>query len=194
MAALYAIWKRLSHVRLDDVHYDICGKQRGDGRFTVAWVCLACCEQGPPIPAGETLERAVSFAHIGLRAHHGLVHGRMCDHDADGLTPRTDGRSPDVSRKRARKGATYSQLCAAFEKLCIANAMVHSCKGYEAGSKTTTEEFAAARREWNESACNLDAALQAYAAELRERAGAINAQVQSPAATPAIQSAAATRR
>jgi hypothetical protein len=194
MAALYAIWKRLSHVRLDDVHYDICGKEREDGRITVAWVCLACCEQGPPIPAGETLERAVSFAYIGLRAHHGLVHGRMCDCDGDGLTPYANGRSPDVSRKRARNGTTYSELCAAFEKLCTANAMVHSCKGHEAGSTTTAEEFATARREWTESACNFDAALQAYAAELRERAGSIDAQLQSPAATPAVQSAAATRR
>src|SRR5688572_6114536 len=166
MAALYSIWKRLSHLRLDGVHYDICGKEREDGRFTVAWVCLLCCEQGPPIPAAETSEQAVSFAYIGLRAHHELVHSKLGDTLADDgrATPSCD-RSQDGSGMQPGRVAAFKQLRVTFEKLCSANAKLHSCKGHGTESNSASKEIAAACLDWNQSACDFDAALEAYSME-----------------------------
>jgi hypothetical protein len=75
MGELYATWRPLSHLSLDGVSYDIGVKERRDGRFSVGWVCLNCCEQGPLLPSSETLAGATAFAEAGLRAHHALVHG-----------------------------------------------------------------------------------------------------------------------
>jgi hypothetical protein len=81
MGALYAIWKRLGHTRLDGVNYDICVRERSDGRYSVTWVCLSCCEQGPLSPSAESVEQGIAFAHIGLQAHHSLFHRKLADED-----------------------------------------------------------------------------------------------------------------
>jgi hypothetical protein len=174
MAGLYAIWKRLSHLRLDGVYYDVCGKVREDGRFTVAWVCLACCEQGPPIPAAKTLEQAVSLAHVGLRAHHGLVHSRRIV--TTGGRAFSDGGPHEESGKKDSGPTAYEQFCAAWEKLCTAHARI--CSPAPDQSCTNTREHrAAAYRDWIASSRNFDATLQAYAAELSRRAHAIEAKL-----------------
>jgi hypothetical protein len=176
MAVLYAFWKRLSHLRLDGVHYDVCGKERDDGRFTVAWVCLACCEQGPPIPAARTLEEAVSFAHIGLRAHHGLVHAKPRVPDA-GSVPDPSGLCRDVvAEEKDGRQTAYEQVCAAWEKLCAAHAKMCSSNEYRSCTNVP-EDLAAAYGDWNASTCNFDKALQAYSAELSRRANAIEAKL-----------------
>jgi hypothetical protein len=174
MAALYAIWKRLSHLRIDGVHYDVCGKEREDGRFTVAWVCLSCCEQGPPIPAVETLEQAVTFARIGLRAHHGLVHRPLRNLATKAASARTsDGLQNAVSDQPSRRAA-YDQLRAAFEKLCTANSKVRDCQTHR-DDRNGIEAIAVASRGWNECASDFNAALSAYTAEVKKRAQAIEA-------------------
>jgi hypothetical protein len=167
----------MHHLRLDGVCYDICAKQREDGRFTVAWVCLQCCEQGPPIPAANSMERAVSFAQIGLRAHHGLVHRHLneCLADDGSATPAVDDDQENDATQATR--TAYRDLCAAFEKLCSADALIRNCYGYHAKSEASIDKLAAACRSWNESACDFDAAIEAYSADLRDRTAALEARL-----------------
>jgi hypothetical protein len=172
MAALYAIWKRLSHFRLDGVLYDICGKEREDGRFSVAWVCLRCCEQGPPIPATESLDRAISFAHIGVRAHHGLMHtGLGHQLSPNYWSPVDNGSLADDDRGSGQCRKAYKQLHDAFEKLCKANEKIRSYSTI-AAIDDPASSFAAACRIWNDAAHEFDEALEAYSTQLCERAGA----------------------
>jgi hypothetical protein len=178
MAALYAIWKRLSHLRIDGINYDICGKEREDGRISVAWICLGCCEQGPPIPAAESLGQAVAFAKIGLRAHHGLVHNHLhVDSIKEPSPASTNGHHEDVSQP-SHKQAAYDRLRAAFEKMCMANDIIRSYQGKAHLSKSTLQTFMDAYRDWSESSCNFDAALKAYAVELTDRAKSIEVRLQ----------------
>jgi hypothetical protein len=174
MAARNAIWKRLSQVRLDDVSYDIRAQQHEDGRFTVAWVCLRCCEQGPPIPADEFLERATSFAQIGVRAHHELVHADARRHFGfDEASPPRDKRGDGLRGTRDDCHAAYQHLRTAFENLCTAHAQLREFAAPNLDTSNTRREFATACRTWNESACEFDAALKDYSDELSKREQAI---------------------
>jgi len=172
MAALYAIWKRLRHVLLDGVNYDIGVKEREDGRFSVAWVCLACCEQGPPAPAAETFERAIAFAYVGLRAHHGLMHGdtrrklaikellESCD-----VVDRDDFAASD------RRHAAYERLKAAFAELCGPPANVRGCSAdAEANcSKSADNSMTSEPRDWSKIAFDFDEALEEYSIEVAKQ-------------------------
>ena len=74
MPARNATWKRIRHLKLDGVSYDIGVRLREDGRYLVSWVCLECFEQGPLSPAADTIEHALEFAEVSLHLHHGVAH------------------------------------------------------------------------------------------------------------------------
>jgi hypothetical protein len=178
MASRDAIWKRLSQVRLDDVNYDIRARKQEDGRFTVAWVCLRCCEQGPPIPADEFLERAISFAQIGVRAHHGLVHAGAKRHFGFREAGARLERGDAPLGTRDSWSVAYQHLRTAFEKLCTSHAKLGTFSGPNLGSEKGRREFAAACRAWNESACEFDDALGKYSEALSQRGEAIDIRRQ----------------
>jgi hypothetical protein len=173
MAAIYAIWKRLGQVRLDGVSYDIGAKEREDGRIFVTWVCMECCEQGPPAPAVGSLEQAIAFAKISLRAHHALFHHKiqvapstcierpMCrEHDSD--------RKPLQSRYVAYAYAksTFEELRRAFERLqecsAEANRRQRSCG--------TDASLIRACRDWDEIARQFNQALDVFSRDVNARA------------------------
>jgi hypothetical protein len=170
MAALYAIWKPLSRVQLGGVNYAIGVKQREDGRFSVAWVCLKCCEQGPPAPATETLERAVAFAQIGLRAHHGFFH-----RDAK-LVAGSNGPSGTIGalafsecRPPEHRHAAYECARAVFKRLCSAHAKLRLGGVDFSRFKNSDNSHAATSRDWKAVACEFREALDAYSRELSKR-------------------------
>jgi hypothetical protein len=138
MAGLYAIWKPIGHVNLDGVQYDIAVKQRQDGRFAVAWVCLGCCEQGTLLPGAASFDHAMAFADVAVRAHHALVHAFVnSEPDADEeptCTPMNHdcGTSPGRNSLRAL-------MSIAFKKLCEGNHKFRPC------AATTDHDKIAAR-------------------------------------------------
>jgi hypothetical protein len=171
MAALYAIWKRLRQVRLDGVNYDIGVKEGEDGRFSVAWVCMQCCEQGPPAPAAETLELAIEFAHIGLRAHHGFFH-----RDANYRSPVIGSPAPSCEIEQVNwddfehRHAAHTRTAEVFAKLCTAYERARLNSRQASQSDADYQSLSAACEEWNAAACEFREALEAYAKEVRKRA------------------------
>jgi hypothetical protein len=182
MAALYSIWKRLSHVRLDGINYDIGIKERDDGRYTVSWVCLKCFEQGPPSPAAETLEQAVSFAQIGLRAHHGLIHADVRRSLALSETQQSVCAAANVScNTEESRHTAYDCARSAFEQLCTAHARMHTCNGNQDQSKLDQTSLVAALHDLNSKSYEFDIALHAFSIELRKRAQELEAKVAASA-------------
>lgn len=184
MAALYANWKRLRHIRLDGVNYDIGVKERQDGRFSVAWVCLACCEQGPPAPAAETFEQAIAFAYFGLRTHHGLMHGNT----RPNLTIKELLESPNIANDpdcgtSCRRQAAYEKVKAAFAELCGVPANACSDDNQTNGSKRSIKPTATECRDWSEIAFNFDEALEAYAIEVGKHTKDLRNSNKTPSPT-----------
>jgi hypothetical protein len=163
MDAVYAIWKRLSQVRLDGVNYDIGVKEGSDGRVNVSWVCLKCCEQGSPSPASLTLEQAVALAKIGLHAHHALFHRTALEPQAVPCRPDSNCGPVEAvcNAKELRRSAfahvkeVYEQLCAAHAQLCVCNAG-DTVPGVQSGL------FPTACGDWNTVAREFQKALSEY--------------------------------
>ena len=171
MAALCANWNQLRHVRIDRANYDIGVKQREDGRFSVAWVCLTCCEQGPPAPAAETFERAIAFAYIGLRAHHALMHADTRRNLAiNGLLESRDVVEVGDFAASDRRQTAYERVKVAFAELCTPHTKVLDSDPQDNGSKNADNSSFPEHRDWSEIAFEFDEALEAYSNEVGRHA------------------------
>jgi hypothetical protein len=176
MATVDACWKRLTHVRLDGVNYDIGVREREDGRFGVSWVCLYCFEQGPPSPAAETLEQAVAFAHVGLHAHHQLVHADARSHGYELIDMVAAACVDDTESSDAECRNAHARLRTAFDSLCIAHARLRNC-GRQLG-EPADGRFTNACRDWQSMSLEFDAAIREYAKELRKRTLSLESRLE----------------
>jgi hypothetical protein len=171
MAAMYATWKRVGQVRLDGIRYDIGARQREDGRTFLAWVCLACCDQGPPAPAFGSTKQAIDFAKIGLRAHHALFHRNAkptvkveCLTQSPCAPLDLDCKSLD-SREAAfaRVKAMFGQLRAAYAELQNGDPRLTHLPSSSDSSPQECIDWTAAAREFQ-------AALKVFSNEVDKRA------------------------
>jgi hypothetical protein len=175
MAAVYAIWKRLSQVRLDGVNYDIGVKEGNDGRFSVAWVCLKCCEQGPPAPAALNLDQAARFAEIGLHAHHALIHQTARETVAEPCLPSPSCDSMDVNRKAIEhRQAVFAHVEAVFEQLCAAQAELRTNVANIGTNGGPPNLCANAYCDWNRVAREFLSALDVFSSEVDRRANELD--------------------
>jgi hypothetical protein len=180
MAALYAIWKRLGHIRIGNVNYDIGVKEREDGRFAVSWVCLTCCEQGPPTPAADTVERAIEVAHVGLRIHHSLTH-----HSAGAITTTCAPAGPQYGQTNAfahppaASRSAFSDDRDAFDRLCRASA---KRARHAQTAKTSKGKSVYVRNcaNWSALAREFNIAIESYGRALEKRANESDADVHRP--------------
>jgi hypothetical protein len=170
MAAPYSIWKRLGHLRIGNVNYDIGVKEREDGRFLVSWVCLACCEQGPPAPAVETVEKAIEVAHVGLRIHHNLTHAAAGTTTTapESITPQSRKSEAAEFQPASRPLSTFSEAREAFQRLSRANAK-RARLARSARSNRGESSYVRNCANWSALAREFNDAIESYGRALEKR-------------------------
>jgi hypothetical protein len=175
MAAVYAIWKRLGQVRLDGVNYDIGARQREDGRLFVSWVCMACCDQGPPTPALENTEQAIAFAKIGLHAHHALFHRPPATAFEPNRQAHATCESSEASCKELHsRQAAFAHAKAMFDELHGVFSQMREGRAQSHEFNASSKAFLQACRDWADVARVYQNELDAYSEELARRAAELH--------------------